>query len=128
MARALEQVDPVEAYQLEARFAEKDKNYALAETQFKAAVEASTEPADAWMALASFYSRRHQTDLMLHAVHAGIAADAKAAKPHGSALVMGLPSSAGINKNRNLPFTYLRFISNRRTSRPMCLPSRSMLN
>lgn len=100
VARALEQVDPVEAYQLEARLAEKDKNYVLAETQFRAAVEASTEPADAWMTLASFYSRRHQTDLMLDAVHAGIAADAKAAKPHGSALVHG---AAILSRNKQEP-------------------------
>lgn len=89
VARELEQLDPVEAYQLKARLAEEDKNYALAETQFKAAVETSKESADAWMTLASFYSRRHQTGLMLQAVHAGIDADAKAIEPHGTALVHG---------------------------------------
>ena len=92
VAGALEQDDPVGAYQLKGRLAEKDKNYPLAESQLKAAVEASKEPADAWMTLASFYSRHHQTDLMLQAVNAGIDADAKAAKPHGPALV----NAAGI--------------------------------
>jgi tetratricopeptide (TPR) repeat protein len=89
VARTLEQEDPVEAYQLEGSLAEKDKKYALAETQFKAALEASKDAAPAWMALASFYSRRHQTDLMLQAVHAGIDADAASAKPHGPSLVDG---------------------------------------
>jgi cytochrome c-type biogenesis protein CcmH/NrfG len=89
VARELEQIDPVRAYELKARLAEKDKNYALAETQFKAAVKASKEPAEAWMTLASFYSRRHQTGQMLYAVHAGIDADAKATEPHGTALVHG---------------------------------------
>lgn len=100
VARELEQVDPVEAYQLEAKLAEEDRNYALAETQFKAAVEASKEPADAWMALASFYSRRHQTGLMLRAVDAGIDADSKAIKPHGPALVHG---AAILSHNENEP-------------------------
>ena len=100
VARALEQDDPAEAYQLEARLAEKDKNYALAETQFKAEVEASKEPADAWMTLASFYSRRHQTDLMLQAVHTGIDADEKAPKPHGPALVHG---AAILSRNKQDP-------------------------
>jgi tetratricopeptide (TPR) repeat protein len=89
VALTLEQSDPVEAYQLSGSLAEKDKNYALAETQFKAAVEVSKDPADAWMTLASFYSRHHHSDLMLQAIHAGIDADGRATKPHGPALVDG---------------------------------------
>lgn len=100
VARALEQNHPVEAHQLEASLAEKDKNYAVAEIEFKAAVEASKEPADAWMTLASFYSRRHQTGLMLEAVHAGIDADSKATKPHGPALVHG---AAILSEYKNEP-------------------------
>jgi Flp pilus assembly protein TadD len=87
VAQALEQYGPVQAHQLKAHLAEKDKNYALAETEFKAAVEASNHVAEAWMSLASFYARRHQWDQMLAALHAGIDADAKATKPHGPALV-----------------------------------------
>jgi len=41
------------------------------------------------MALASYYARRKQPDQMLEALHPGIDADAKAAKPHGPALVDG---------------------------------------
>lgn len=100
VARALEQNHPVEAHQLEASLAEKDKNYVVAEIEFKAAVEASKEPADAWMTLASFYSRRHQTGLMLEAVHAGIDADSKATKPHGPALVHG---AAILSEYKNEP-------------------------
>jgi tetratricopeptide (TPR) repeat protein len=84
---ALEQHSPAQAHQLKGRLAEKDKNFPLAETEFKAAVEASNQSADAWMTLASFYFRRQQWDQMLGAVHAGIDADAKSAKPHGPALV-----------------------------------------
>jgi Tfp pilus assembly protein PilF len=89
VVETLEQYEPAEAYELEGRLAEKEKNYALAESEFKSAIEASSDPANAWMTLASFYSRRRQSDQMLQAVHAGIDADAKASKPHGPALVDG---------------------------------------
>ena len=108
MARALERYEPAQADQLEGRLAEKDKNYALAETQFKAAVEASKEPPSAWMALASFYSRRRQWDQMLQAVHAGIDADAKSARPHGSALVDGAAILSRNNREPQLAIQLLR--------------------
>jgi Flp pilus assembly protein TadD len=89
VAQALEQYGPAQAHQLKGRLAEKDKNYALAETEFKSAVEAANHAADSWMSLASYYARRRQWDQMLGALRAGIDADAKAAKPHGPALVDG---------------------------------------
>jgi uncharacterized protein HemY len=87
VAQALVQYGPTQAHQLKGRLAEKDKNYALAESEFKYAVESSNHAADAWMSLASYYARRRQWDQMLGALHAGIDADAKGAKPHGPALV-----------------------------------------
>lgn len=87
LVQTLEEHGPTQAHQLKGRLAEKDKNYALAETEFKAAVESSNHAADAWMSLASYYARRRQWDQMLVALHAGIDADAKAAKPGGPALV-----------------------------------------
>ena len=84
---ALEPLAPAQADQLKGRLAEKNKDYALAESDLKAAVEASRQPANAWMELASFYSRRRQWNQMLQALHAGIDADAKTAAPHGPALV-----------------------------------------
>jgi tetratricopeptide (TPR) repeat protein len=96
----LESLEPAQAYQLKGRLAEKSKNYVLAESEFKAAVEASRQAADAWMELASYYARRKQWDQMLEALHAGIDADAKAAEPHGPALVDG----AGIlSRNHQQP-------------------------
>jgi hypothetical protein len=41
------------------------------------------------MTLSSYYARRKQWDQMLQALHTGMEADAKAAKPHGPALVDG---------------------------------------
>jgi tetratricopeptide (TPR) repeat protein len=98
VAQELDHYAPAQAHQLKGRLAEKDKNYPLAESEFKQAVDASSQSADAWMALASFYSRRHQTEPMLAALHAGIDADAKAARPHGPALVEG----AGLLTRNNL--------------------------
>ena len=71
VALTLERYSPAQAHQLNGRLAEKDKNYSLAESEFKAAVEASNQSADAWMALASFYARHQQWDQMLQALHAG---------------------------------------------------------
>lgn len=109
VAQKIEQYEPAQAYQLEGRLAEKDKNSALAETEFKAAIEVSKDPADAWMTLASFYSRHRRTDQMLQAVHAGIDADARAARPHGSALVDGAAILSHNNQEPQLAIQLLRF-------------------
>jgi Tetratricopeptide repeat len=89
VVQALAPLEPTQGHQLEGLLAEKDKNYRVAEAEFKAAVETSHQSPDAWMALASYYARRKQSDQMLEALHAGIDADAKSAKPHGPALVDG---------------------------------------
>ncbi len=108
VARELEQYEPAQAYQLKGRLAEKDKNLALAESEFKAAVEASRQSADAWMALASFYARHRQWDQMLQAMHAGIDADAKSAKPHGPALVNGATLLSRNNQEPQLAIQLLQ--------------------
>jgi tetratricopeptide (TPR) repeat protein len=108
VAQALEKYEPAEAYQLKGRLAEKDKNYTFAETEFKAAIEASKQPANAWMTLASFYSRRRQWNQMLQALHAGIDADANAVKPHGPALVDGASILSRNNQQPQLAIQLLR--------------------
>ena len=108
VALTLERYGPAQAHQLDGRLAEKDKNYSLAESEFKAAVEASNQSADAWMALASFYSRRRQWDQMLQALHAGIDADANAAKPHGPALVDGADLLSRSNQEPQVAIELLR--------------------
>ncbi len=108
LVKTLEQNEPAQAYQLKARLAEKDKKYAVAESEFKAAVQESKQPANAWMTLASFYSRRQQWNQMLEALHAGIAADAKAAKPHGPALVDGAAILSRSNQAPQLAIQLLR--------------------
>ena len=108
VAQALEQYEPAQAYQLRGLLAEKNKNYALAETEYKAAVEASRQPAGAWMDLAAFYSRRRQRQQMLQALQAGIDADRKAAKPFGPALVDGAALLSRNNEEPQLAIQLLR--------------------
>jgi tetratricopeptide (TPR) repeat protein len=108
IAQALEPYGPAQAHQLKGRLAEKDKNYALAESEFKAAVEASSQAADAWIELASFYSRHRQWDQMLLALHAGIDADAKAVRPHGPALVDAAAILSRNNQDPQLAVQLLR--------------------
>lgn len=108
VAQAVEQYEPARAYELEGRLAEKEKNDVLAESEFKSAVQASRDPAGAWMTLASFYSRHRRTDEMLQAVHAGIDADARAARPHGSALVDGAALLSRDNQEPQLAIQLLR--------------------
>lgn len=108
VAEALERYEPAEGYDLEARLAEKRKNDALAETDFKAAIDASKEPASAWMTLASFYSRHKRTEQMLQALHMGIDADAKAARPNGAALVDGAAILSRTHQEPQLAIQLLR--------------------
>jgi len=108
VARALEKYDPAQAYQLQGFLAEKGKNYAQAEIEYRAEVEASSQPAEAWMDLAAFYSRRRQWEQMLQAVRAGIDADQKAAKPYGPALVDGATILSSNNEEPRLAIQLLR--------------------
>lgn len=108
VAQALEAYGPAQAHQLKGRLAEKDKKYPLAESEYKAAVEASGQAADAWMELASYYARHRQWDQMLQALHAGIDADAKAAKPYGPALVEGAGILVRSNQDPQLAIQLLK--------------------
>ena len=102
VAQALESGDPTQAHQLRGRLAEKDKNYALAESEFKLAVASSNRSADAWMALASYYSRQHRLEDMLAALQSGIDADERSAAPHGPALVEAASLLARNNQDPQL--------------------------
>lgn len=65
---------PAQAHRLLALIAEKQKDNATAEAEFKAAVAAGHTP-DAYIDLGHFYQRHQRKDKMLEALHAGIAAD-----------------------------------------------------
>jgi tetratricopeptide (TPR) repeat protein len=65
---------PSQSHRLSALIAEKKKDMATAEAEFKNAVAAGKTP-DAYIDLGHFYKRQNQTDKILAALQAGIAAD-----------------------------------------------------
>jgi Flp pilus assembly protein TadD len=97
LAAKLEPIAPANAHALLAKIAESQKNYALSEDEWKKAVEASPQPAQAWMELASFYRRRGRYDDMIKAAKAGAAND----HDHSAPLVYG--AQILIRAQRNLP-------------------------
>lgn len=97
LAARLQSIAPAKAHALLAKIAESRKNYALSEVEWKKAVQASPQPAEAWMDLASFYRRRRRFDAMLKAAETG----ASFGKDHGSSLVYA--AQILIRANRNLP-------------------------
>lgn len=98
VAQQLDAAAPERAHYIRARIAEEQKNYPVAEQEFKAAVAGSKEPAGAWMDLASFYYRRQNWQAMIAAVHSGASAD----QENGVALADG--ASLLTRANRELPF------------------------
>jgi tetratricopeptide (TPR) repeat protein len=56
-ARRLASLDPPSAHWVNANIAEKEKNWAQAENEYRAAIQASGNKASYWLSLASFYRR-----------------------------------------------------------------------
>lgn len=81
----LRALNPSDALALQARIAEAQKQPAAAEADLKAAIAVSSQPADAWMDLATFYLRQKRPNAMLAAARTGASLDTR----HGPALVRG---------------------------------------
>ncbi len=97
LAAQIEPLAPANAHALLAKIAENRKNYALAQVEWKKAVQASPRPAEAWMELADFYRRQGRFTHMLKAAEAGAASDIH----HGAPLVYG--ANILTRAHRNLP-------------------------
>ena len=67
-ASSLATIDPVIAHGVEARIAEKHKDYETAEQEYRAAIRASHGSASAWLNLGLFYKHRQQFDQMEEAL------------------------------------------------------------
>lgn len=74
VAAQLDKVDRARAQELRARIAYAQKDYATAEQDFKAAVEASAHPAFQWSTLGSFYRHRKEWPQMEWAIRNCVAA------------------------------------------------------
>jgi tetratricopeptide (TPR) repeat protein len=68
-AELLAPLNPSMAHWVRARVAEKNKDNAAAEKQFRAAIDASNGGARAWLNLAGFYLHLKQPDAMVEALH-----------------------------------------------------------
>lgn len=82
LARRMEPYSPAAAHRLRARVAEKQKDMATAEVEYRAAVAAGNSP-EAWTDLGAFYKRQNQLDKSVAALHTAMEVD----RSHGPALV-----------------------------------------
>ena len=76
-AESIASQDAAAAHWLEARIAEKDKRYADAEREYKAAIESSGYQARYWLNLASFFKRQHRYNEMEAAISSAVNSDRK---------------------------------------------------
>jgi len=74
IATKLDAVDPSRAHSLRAAMAEKNKDLAAAEKEWKDAISSASHPAVAWMELASFYRHQSRWSDMDAAIKSGQAA------------------------------------------------------
>lgn len=97
-ADALDGLNPAKAHWVRARLAEKNKDNATAEKEYRAAIESSHGGANAWLNLAGFYRKTGRFDDMHDALkHA-------AAAPMDQPEVLVDAASTLLRANRDLPF------------------------
>jgi len=101
IAKRLEDVDAARGHDLMGDIAEKRKDLATAEQEFKSAIAGAAHPAFQWMKLASFYRRRERWSDMESALNSGYAA-AKADKHSVVALTNGASILARANRQLDL--------------------------
>ena len=91
-AAQVQKLDPGTAHLILARVEVKEKQYAAAETEFRAAVKNARNPADMWLQLAAFYRQRGRFDEMQTAVQEAMAQPHKPADSYfdaGKELYLG---------------------------------------
>lgn len=76
-AETIAQQDKALAHWVQARIADKDKQYDEAEAEYKQAIRESGNQGSYWLNLASFYKRQHRLNEMESAITSAIAADKK---------------------------------------------------
>jgi tetratricopeptide (TPR) repeat protein len=82
VAAGVQRFSPASTHRLRAMIAEKQKNIAKAEMEFRSAVDAGKKP-DAWVDLGAFYQRQHQLDKAVAALQSALDAD----RAHDAALM-----------------------------------------
>jgi tetratricopeptide (TPR) repeat protein len=97
-AEALAKLDPAKAHWVTGRIAEKNKDTASAEREYRAAIDESHGGASAWLNLALFYRNTKRFDEMQDALKQAAAA------PMDRADVLVDAASTLLRTNRDLPF------------------------
>jgi tetratricopeptide (TPR) repeat protein len=67
-ANSLQSLDPSRAHWVNARIAEKKKDFGKAESEYRAAIDSSHGSASAWLNLGLFYRHRQRSDQMVEAL------------------------------------------------------------
>jgi tetratricopeptide (TPR) repeat protein len=88
---------PQQAHRIRALSAEKQKDYATAEREFRAATAVANRP-NAWADLGAFYARRNQLDEAADALRRAIALD----RAHDASLVDAATTLSGIQREPRL--------------------------
>lgn len=105
VAKQLDGFAPVRAMALRAQIAEAKKDYAGAETSWRARISASHSSAQSWMDLGSFYRRHERWDEMLAALESGaVAAD----RDHGPVLADGAATLMKAGREPKLAIEWMR--------------------
>lgn len=99
--------DAAQAHWVQARIAEKDKNYDLAEKEFRAAIQSSGNQASYWLNLASFYRRVGRLNDMESAISNAMTADKKRSNVFYDAAQILLRAGRNLPDAANLVRRYL---------------------
>jgi tetratricopeptide (TPR) repeat protein len=86
-AAQMQKYDVANAHLILARIADKQKQYADAEAQFRAAIRGAKNPADMWLQLADFYRQHGRFDDVQKAVQSAMAQSNKPAQAYYDAAV-----------------------------------------
>lgn len=113
VAQQMQGVDPVSALMLQARIAERKRDYETAEADYKSAIATCPRPSGPWMDLAGFYQRRKRIPDMVAAARSGVAADPK----HGPVLVDAASALAKAGVDQPVAIQWLQQYLNSRAQR-----------
>jgi len=108
VASQLDHVDPARAHELRAGIAQENHDFPTAESEFRAAIAASTHPAFQWMRLASFLRKNKRYAEMENAILSGEAAAERDQGHSAVALFNGASVLMRANRNPELAIKMLQ--------------------
>lgn len=110
-AKQIAQLDPAKAHWVNARMAEKQKDYAGAEREYNAAIN-QTQSASYWLNLASYYRRQKRYDDMQTAINKALAAPKKKTNDFYDAATLLYRANRNLPQAADLVRKYLSAVPN----------------